>query len=369
MKLASYNVENLFFRARALNLPNWSDGAEILKQHAAVNDLLNRQKYSKADNLKIVTLLRELGVDKSDDGGKFAILRENRGHLLQRAKGRVDVVANGRGDWVGWVDLKIEEVDSVATQNTARVVKALEPDVLAVVEVESRPSLVRFSEHVMPSVQAQPYEHTMLIDGNDERGIDVGILLRQGFDLLRMCSHVDDADEHGRIFSRDCPEFLVATPGGQEVLVIVNHLKSKGFGTQARSNATRLRQAQRAKEIYEHAVASGSENVAVVGDFNDSPDSQALMPLLKETDLTDVSVHPSFENGGRSGTFGNGTSKDKIDYILLSPALFKRVLGGGIFRDGVWGGTDGKLFPHFPEITKPSEAASDHAAIWCELDF
>ena len=40
---------------------------------------------------------------------------------------------------------------------------------------------------------------------------------------------------------------------------------------------------------------------------------------------------------------------------------------GGIFRMGVWGGTNGTLFPHYPEIKKENEAASDHAAIWADL--
>jgi 2'-hydroxyisoflavone reductase len=38
--------------------------------------------------------------------------------------------------------------------------------------------------------------------------------------------------------------------------------------------------------------------------------------------------------------------------------------GGAIFRKGVWGGKHGTLFPHYPTITRPTEAASDHAAIY-----
>jgi len=36
---------------------------------------------------------------------------------------------------------------------------------------------------------------------------------------------------------------------------------------------------------------------------------------------------------------------------------------------GVWGGVNGDRFGHYPEITKPGEAASDHAALWVELDI
>lgn len=369
MKLASFNMENLFTRARALNQETWSDGRDPLKQHAELNELLNRPKYSAACKKRIVALLKALGLSKSDEGGDYAILRQNRGRFLRRSKsGSIEIVAGGRRDWTGWVDLKLEEVNEVATQNTARVVATINPDVLATVEVESRLALLRFSEHIMPAVHGKAFAHAMLIDGNDERGIDVGVLSREGFDIVRMQSHVDDEDRHGTIFSRDCPEYVLRTPGGDELVLLVNHLKSKGFGAQRSSAAKRLRQARRVKRIYERLLRDGHQLVAVLGDFNDTPDSSALKPLLEGTNLRDVSTHPAFEDGGRPGTFGSCTSANKIDYILLSPRLFARISGGGIFRAGIWSGSDGTLFPHFSEITSANEAASDHAAIWCEVE-
>jgi len=55
--------------------------------------------------------------------------------------------------------------------------------------------------------------------------------------------------------------------------------------------------------------------------------------------------------------------------LALSPALFQKTRGGEVFRMGVWGGKNGTLFPHFPEITKAAEAASDHAAIVAEINL
>lgn len=49
-------------------------------------------------------------------------------------------------------------------------------------------------------------------------------------------------------------------------------------------------------------------------------------------------------------------------------ALFARVTGGGVVREGVWGGKNGTLFPHFPTITSAAQAASDHAAIFADVD-
>jgi endonuclease/exonuclease/phosphatase family metal-dependent hydrolase len=73
------------------------------------------------------------------------------------------------------------------------------------------------------------------------------------------------------------------------------------------------------KEIYERLVASGEQNIVVLGDFNDTPSSAQLRPLLKQTDLKDISTHPSFTDDGRPGTFKNGTKNEKIDYYCSCP--------------------------------------------------
>jgi hypothetical protein len=38
------------------------------------------------------------------------------------------------------------------------------------------------------------------------------------------------------------------------------------------------------------------------------------------------------------GTYDLGNDDDKIDYLLLSPALFGRVSAAGLFRKGAWPG-------------------------------
>jgi endonuclease/exonuclease/phosphatase family metal-dependent hydrolase len=368
MRIAAYNLENLFMRPVAMNGDTLAEGRQALQDHAALNAVLAKAAYSAADKKKIIQLLESLGLDKADDGGSFAILRQNRGKLVKRPKaGGLEIVADGRGDWIGWVDLEREQVDEVTTRNTARVIKDVNADILGVVEADNRPALLRFTRDVMPTVKGKPYPHAMLIDGNDERGIDVGIYTRKGFDIVSMVSHVDDEDDNGKLFSRDCAHYEIKPPSGAHIHVLVNHFKSKGFGPPAQSSAKRLRQATRVAEIYRE-LRKASARVVVLGDLNDTPDSEPLKPLFK-TDLKDISEHPSFDDGGRPGTYANGTAGNKIDYVLLSPALFSAVKAGGIFRKGVWGGKNGTLFEHYPEITKASEAASDHAAIWAELSI
>jgi endonuclease/exonuclease/phosphatase family metal-dependent hydrolase len=365
VRLASYNVESLFERAKAMNPLDPSIGREALEQHARINALFEEPVYTEVVKDEIKDLLTKLGLAKSDDGGKFARLRQNRGKLIQRNP--LEVVASGRDDWVGWVELEKEPVDELATRHTAMVIRDVEAHVLAVIEADNRVALRDFSSILLSQAGATAYEHVMLIDGNDNRGIDVGILTRKGYDIEGIRSHVDDGTPTSRIFSRDCPEYTVRTPGGERVVVLVNHLKSKGFGVQSVNNARRRAQAEAVAKIYRRLRRNGQRNVAVVGDMNDTPDSSPMQPLVQDTDLRDIFEHPNFVSDGRPGTFGNGAKSSKIDYILLSPALFQKVTAGGVFRKGVWGGKNGTLFPHYDTMTKPVHQASDHAAVFADI--
>jgi endonuclease/exonuclease/phosphatase family metal-dependent hydrolase len=239
-----------------------------------------------------------------------------------------------------------------------------------VIEAENRISLKRFNADVMPNVQALPFDHIMLIDGNDDRGIDVGILTRATHEIVRMRSHVDDTDDKGTIFSRDCAEYEISTSHGNTLLVLVNHFKSKGYGKPAESSAKRLRQAQRVRAIYEARMQEGYDYVAIVGDLNEAPGEAPMDPLLRQgSTLIDIMGHPEFDGDGRPGTHGNGTASGKLDYLLMSPKLAQKVEKGGIERKGVWGGKNGTLFPHLPTIKVAQDAASDHAALWVELNI
>jgi endonuclease/exonuclease/phosphatase family metal-dependent hydrolase len=284
----------------------------------------------------------------------------------------MEIVAKGRDDWIGWAELRTEPVDEIAMLNTGRVIRDVDADVLAVIEAENRTALKQFSEIVLHKVEGRPYDQIMVIDGNDERGIDVGLMTRNGYGIGLMRSHVHERmpgrDEP--IFSRDCPEFAISTPSGEVIWVLPNHFKSKFGGDDRNSREKRTAQAARVAEIYRGLVAEGHDKVIVLGDLNDTPESVPLQGLLAQTDLKDVSRHPTFDTGEFSGkgTFGLGNDSQKIDYLLLSPALFARVSSCGLFRKGAWPGRRPARWTVYPELTAEVHAASDHHVIWAVLD-
>lgn len=373
IRIAALNVENLFERPKAMSgQMKPSQGNPILDAHAQLNILIQEETYTDEAKQLMLDHLRTLGLLRSDSA-KFAVLRKIRGRFVKRTTNpaRTEIVATGRGDWIGWIDLVKERVDELAMTHTAMVIEDVDADIIGVIEAESRIALKHFSDAGIVTSRGKPlYPHVMVIDGNDDRGIDVGIMTKKANQILEIRSHVDDVDSSGRqIFGRDCPEYTVRLSATETVTVLVNHFKSKGYGDQDDNDNLRRRQATRVAVLYRDLREQGVENVVVLGDLNDTPDSVPLRPLLEGTDLRDITEHPAFVSDGRPGTYANGTTGNKIDYVLLSPALYRRVVGGAIFRKGVWGGKNGTLFPHYDTMTSEAHAGSDHAAIYADIEI
>jgi endonuclease/exonuclease/phosphatase family metal-dependent hydrolase len=371
MRIASFNVENLFARPRAMDSDE-ADAAtrkKILGAHARVSELFELPSYAGVE-AEILDQLDKLGVLNSDEG-TFVRLRNLRGSLLRRPmSGPVTVVAEGRADWVGWIELKTVAVNVRATENTARVVTELDAQVLTVVEADDRPGLDMFSIAMLPAVGGTAYPQVMVVEGNDTRGIDVGCMIAAGYDLVQLRTHIFDADSQGSIFSRDCCEFHIETPGKNRLVVLANHFKSKGYSSPGDPIGARRRkrQASRVAAIYKGLRAEGIDYVAITGDLNDDPTSDSLKPLIGLAGLTDVSEHPAFDWNHRKGTYGSGNEKEKIDYILMSDPLFAKVVGGGVFRKGVYRGSLTKEpWDIFATLEKKEHEASDHAAIYADL--
>lgn len=374
MRLATFNVQNLFDRARLLAADTWSDGRRLLEAYTALTVLLQRTSYTEERKQEILDLLDQLGLARSDENA-LVRLRQNRGRLVSRSREGVPrIVAEGRGDWVGWLELRRASASELTIRHTAQVVHDLDADIVGVVEADDRWALRHFNADQLTPLGGRLFAQIMLIDGNDERGIDVGILAKSSPKLQHMVSHVDDSDLGGPIFSRDCAEYLFDVRGAR-LLVMVNHFKSKGYGGSA-ATRKRKRQAQRVREIYEQRRAQGFDLIAVIGDLNDSPDSDALSPLLgsggtgvaaEPSDLVEVAALPDFDDGGWPGTYSTGRAAYKIDYILCSPGLFALADAGGYFRRGAW--TASGRWPMYDTLTRAQDAASDHAAVWVDVNL
>jgi len=381
VRIASFNVENLFARPRAFNTTNWSLGRPALNAYREVNALLSNATYSDAEKQRIRNLFVELDIYSINNTGairrkrtqspRWAWLRKNRGKFDRQPTDptqNVEIIANGRDEWIGWVELAKEPTDETGTRLTARVIQDVGADIIGIVEAEDRPSLLRFNDEMLGGL----YSHVMLIDGNDQRGIDVGIMTGNNFEIESIRSNVDTMDAIGTVFSRDCAQYKVRTPSGTEVHVLVNHFKSQSGG----GGTKRQRQAVAVRSIVDGLVAQG-QHVVVLGDLNEGPaaaGSQAtnLTNLFNNNSpLVDCYSLPNFQIGNRPGTYDSCGLRNRLDYILISRSLQPSITGGGVFREGLWGtrATRPTNWTTYPDMTRSSDQASDHGVVFVDLDI
>ncbi len=78
MRLAVYNVENLFDRPKAMNLRSWSEGKAILQDFAPLSQLLGEVNCTAARKKRMAEPMIRLEFEKGDDA-PFVIPRRNRG--------------------------------------------------------------------------------------------------------------------------------------------------------------------------------------------------------------------------------------------------------------------------------------------------
>ena len=381
IRIASYNVENLFARAKALNLNDWALGAPVLEAYREVNEIMQEADYTTPRKQRMLELLEQLDIyyrneqevlrRRETQNPRWAWLRANRGHFDRQpqdpAEG-MEIVAAGRASWIGWVELAKEPVDEIATRMTARVINDVHADILCVVEAEDRPSLVRFNDEMLDG----RYGQVMLVEGNDDRGIDVGIMVAPGFEIRSIRSNVYASDAQGEIFSRDCPHYQVSTPGGETLHLLINHFKSQSGG----GGQKRARQAAEVRRIVDLLVAA-NKHVVVLGDLNEGPASgttqAANLAALYDngSPLVECYSLPGFDTGPRPGTFDSCGLSNRLDYIFISRSLRGSFATGGLYRKGLWGSrkTRPTEWETYAEMHNNYQQASDHAAVQINLDL
>lgn len=226
-------------------------------------------------------------------------------------------------------------------------------DVLAVQEVEDIDTLKQFNREYLRGL----YRHVALIEGNDPRLIDLGILSKLPMGAITSWQkEVHQSNPSIPVFGRDLLEVEILNEDRSSRLftLYINHLKSHYVPYakdpaegEDKNNMIRSRQSETVAKIIKSRIAQ-NDRFIVLGDMNDHYDSPYLKPFTDDIQLGLVNAltnpqetrpakkdnppPPSTAWTYRYKPRGQPARYELLDQIWLSPSLAPKQTAAWIDR-------------------------------------
>lgn len=214
-------------------------------------------------------------------------------------------------------------------------IKAMNPDVIALEEMGTTNALLELRAPLKAKGMNFPFwEHVSGADTN----IHVAVLSK--FPIVARHPHTNDEFLLGsRRFrvSRGFTEVEIQAATNFTFTLIAAHLKSRRPVPEADEAELRLQEAKMLRRIVdEHFKADPDARLIVLGDFNDTKDSDPIKEIIGRGKFKLTDTRPAEHNGDNAPAqppyfqprnvawtyfYGANDTYSRIDYILLSPAM------------------------------------------------
>lgn len=373
MKIAFFNIQNIFHRHIDLvgrysteNKARWTEEFETL---------LIQSGRTQKDYERMRILSHFLGFNQERQIPYFTI--KNTMGQLQVRKGldREMPKASRLTHWEGWAKVDSIPIEEVAILNKAKVITGVDPDILVLLEVEDRASLVEFNRYFLSPKDGPSYKEIVFLGTNDAYGRGIGILAKEGFNLESIKTHVNDLHDMDKpIFDVDLQEYRFRNRSGLSLDILCTHFANNNNGSEIFGNRQKIQSEYISKLFAERQMDISSHSV-LLGTLNAPCYSSAIAPIIKGTYLKDITKHPNFRGDldkgkdadyFRLGAYKMGINIKQRDYLMLSDSLFNTIKDCGLVRKGMWY----KRQPQwniFGSIKNEKHAASEHPLLWAEI--
>ena len=370
MKIATFNIQNLFHRDKSLI--EKPIGKQITDWISELDMLMLQPSKSLNQQNRIQELSFLIGFEKPSPR-PYAVLRRKAGFLYMKGLSHsIENKASKLTNWNGWIELQTVPIHPDATQHKAQVIADVNPDILLLQEIEDRASFEDFNQLILPKFDCKPFEHSFVIQGNDMNSLEMGIALRQGYKLEAVRTHNINTiiNDDGK----NLIEYEITTPSKVKIWLLNAYLQ-KQTKDKKQSDSIRKKQVYKIAEVYKKLIAEGKNNVIIAGTFNAPSYCNSLSPLIQDTDLKDITKHLSFEvdidkgNDGtyfRLGAYRMGVNIKQKDYMLFSPALFNKMKDSGLNRRAMWP-EKRPQWSIYKSVTSKNIAASEHPLVWGKI--
>jgi endonuclease/exonuclease/phosphatase family metal-dependent hydrolase len=258
-------------------------------------------------------------------------------------------------------------------------------------EVESREILDDFHEFYLEKSNRAHYGWRRLIDGNDIRGIDVGVMSKNRISVI---SHADvtfgDFDlfnndllayglsEGDSIFRRDCLEVNLNVEDNP-LSIYVCHFKSM-CGGRAETRCIREAESRAVCRLVRDKFGNSidKKDWLIVGDLNDyiihnghADNNHGLGPLFDDINATNLLDNIPIDDRWTHYYSGDNT-RHQLDFILASPSLADK--NDNVVPEIIRGGQPLRVpgiedVRRYPRIGFDRPKASDHCPVVVELEL
>ena len=226
----------------------------------------------------------------------------------------------------------------------AKSIRHIDADVLVLQEVENRGYLNDFNRALLSDLG---YQHVVLTEGNDKRGIDVAVLSRLPVGPVTSYRHLTFPDANGEAmyFRRDFLQVRIEPEKGKPFDVFAVHLKSKYGGESG--DVIRLGEARMVRKLLDRFLKKDLQRRFILcGDFNDTIESPSMKAIVGTGGGALKTFFDEVPPAERI-TYNLEPYQSMIDFILASPAMAAEYVKGSY-----------QIFPG-----SPSETGSDHNAV------
>lgn len=236
------------------------------------------------------------------------------------------------------------------------VIRFANPDILALQEIGTAAHLAELQAELKAEGLDLPFAYLGAQAGEPRQ---LAVLSRIAAASWTFHEHLEFRYREGRERVKRGLLELTFTQGKRTWRLFVVHLKSR-YTEHDDDPLGAVRREREAREIRNYLRDSWPlEQMPlhlIVGDFNDHRDSAAVRRFLEVNDTRLAELVPTYDSRGEAWTFHYARRDlyERVDFILASPALFRRVLHR---RGGI------------ADPVPASLIGSDHRLIWVDLNL
>ncbi len=263
----------------------------------------------------------------------FTVMSYNVENLFDtvRTEGKNDVEFTPSGK-KNWNSSRYYEKLSHIAQAIDSVNPNCLPDIVALVEVETRQVLVDLSEQ--EPIKGAGYQ-CILEEGPDPRGIDCALMYNPN--TFRYVSHkaINVRLKPSNKRTRDML-YVKGLVGKDTLHVFVNHWPSR-VGGKDETASKRAQCADLLRQLTDSLYKANNDcNILIMGDMNDEPTDESVYSILGASELSRFSqlynVNYAMKAAGRGTYFYNG-EYSMLDNLIVSGNLVRRTKGFRLYGD------------------------------------